>query len=176
MIVILLLGAVLVVLAVLGLWVRRVLRRLGLAEVERRTTVAWQQQQRERAQAVLAGRVAPAPEENVPVPLGTGEAAYYVAPAAELQQLDDGSFQRLAQGQIVVTNRAVYLVENDAVRRRQPIRQVERVDIPFGNVVTTVSFRDTLLREEERLHFEVGEPLVVAAHISRFTAFQLILN
>lgn len=155
---------------------RRIARRLQelrVAEADRRRRVAAHLDQRERARRVLAGEAEPLPA--APLALKAGERAHHLAPAASLAPEDDG-FRRQSRGQLLVTNRAVYFLAGGQVLQRIPVHNIERVDVPFANVVALVSFQDTLTREETRVWFEVAEPLILAAHVSRFTGFELILS
>lgn len=167
-------AAVLVVLAVGFLRLARQVQALRVAEAQRRQRLAAQTDQRERARRVLAGEAEPL--RDPPVALKEGEVAYYLVPAAVLTPEGDGGFRREARGRLLVTNRAVYFLHGDQVRDRVPVHAIERVDIPFGNVLALVSFQDTLHREETRTWFEVDEPLLMAAHVSRFTGFELVLS
>ena len=160
--------------ALAAVWLARQTRRLRVREAERRAAVTARAQERERARRVLEGDVQELADP--PVPLRDGERAYYLAPAAQLEPDEAGGFRRRARGEVLVTNRAVYFLAEGRVLLRQPVQEVERVDIPYSNVIALVSFRDTITRDEARLYFEVREPLVMAAHISRFTAFELILT
>lgn len=152
----------------------RRLQELRVEEAVRRSRAAAHADQRDRARRVLAGDAEPL--AAVPVPLREGERAFHLAEAAILTPEDDGGFRRDLRGHVMVTNRAIYFLEGREVRRRLPVHDVERVDVPYGNVVALVSFQDTLTREESRTWFEVAEPLILAAHVSRFTGFELILS
>jgi len=154
-------------------WAARRVRALQVAEAQRRRQEAAYQDQRERAQRVLAGQAPPL--ERVPVVLPAGESAYHLVDAAALSADGDG-FRREVRGRLLVTDRAVYFVTGGEVRDRYPVHAIERVEVPFANVAALVSFGDGLHREERRAWFEVAEPLVLAAHISRFAGFELILS
>ncbi|HEX6989769.1 MAG TPA: hypothetical protein VF282_09925 [Bacillota bacterium] len=165
-------AAAVLVMAVLGL--SRRIQAWRVEEAERRRRQAVHLDQRQRAGRVLAGDVEPLP--SAPVDLKDGEHAYYLTPAAELAAEDDGGFRRGARGRLLVTDRAVYFIDGAQVRRRLSVQDIERVDVPFSNVVALVSFRNTPGREEYRAYYEVAEPLLLAAHVSRFTGFELILS
>ena len=149
-------------------------QQIVLAERERHVYRVRRQLERERARSILEGRVEPLTDP--PLELAAGERAYYRTPASRLEPEGQGDFRRAARGELVVTNRGAYFLSDGQVLHRHRMAEIERIDVPFADVIALISFRDTLTRDEERTYYQVDEPLVAAAHISRFTAFELILD
>lgn len=145
-----------------------------MKEQERKARVARRQEERERAKEILTKDSLPA--ITVSIELKPGETAYYRTAASLLSDAGDGSFQRLSTGELYVTNFGAYYVEAGRVARFHRIQEIERIDIPYTDVIVFISFRDTLTRDEERVYYQLPEPLVTAAHLARYTAFELILD
>lgn len=140
----------------------------------RRAGRARREAERERARRVL--REGAAPLERAEVPLEVGERAYHQVRADLLEPEGGEGFRRLASGWLAVTDRAVVFRADDGRTRRIPWQEVERVDVPYADVLVLVSFADGVSRDEVRVHFRVGEPLVLAAHLARFAGFELMLE
>lgn len=164
------------ILAVAGFWrLYRHAQLVTLKEYERRSRVARRQNERERAKDILANGAPPL--TDVPIQLSRGEVAYYRTPASLLHAESDGGFRRAGRGDFLVTNHGAYFVEeNGKIARHHRVVEIERIEIPYIDVIALVSFRDTINRDEERTYYQVPEPLVAAAHLARFTAFELILD
>lgn len=140
----------------------------------RRAVAARREEERDRARQVLAGPLHPLPEPGIP--LQPGERAYYRTVASPLEPEPDGGFRRRGYGELWVTDRAVVYRSRGGELVRTPIQEVERVDIPYLDVIALVTFRDTVTRDEVRAYYQVPEPLVLAAHVARWAGFELILE
>lgn len=139
----------------------------------RRAERARREAERARARRVLEGGVEPLP--RVEVPLAAGERAFYQVRADLIEPEGGERFRRVASGWLAVTERAVVFRGDDGRVRRIPLQEVERVDVPYADVLALVSFADTITRDETRVYVRVAEPLVLAAHLARLAGFELML-
>lgn len=147
---------------------------MTLREQQRQAQMERRRQERDRAKRILSGDVSPLAE--VPIHLAEKELAYYRTTASTLSPLADGGFRRLDSGELVITNQGAYFVQGSQILRRHRFQEIERIDIPYIDVIVLITFRNTIDRDEERTYYQVNEPLVAAAHLARYTSFELILD
>lgn len=149
-------------------------QRIVLEERMRKELKARREREREAARAVLAHT--PVPLSDVPFSLMQGEQAFFRTPASHLLREADGGFRRLRSGELWVTSRRLVFTDADRnIALRLPMAEIERVDVPFVDVIAFVTFRDTLNRDDMTYFFNVDAPLVCAAHVSRHSFFELML-
>lgn len=165
----------LLVVGVLALFIRRGGGNFIKRERERLMMQQRRLKEREAAQKVLAGEAKPLAAPP-PVELTATEQAYFAAPASLVEQ-DGGEdeFVRRSEGLLVVTDEAfIYQPEKGAAVRLEA-DNIGRVDIPLADVLEVVTFTETFARDEQIAYYHMDQPLLAAAHISRFAGFQLVL-
>lgn len=166
--------AVLALVGLAALWLGWRLAQGVRRERERRLLRALRARERDEARRVLAEGAPPL--EAPGLDLAPGEHAYHRASAWSLEPEPDGGFRRRERGELVVTDRALIFRTAAGRVERTPMPEVERVDIPFVDVIAFVTFADTIAREERRAHYQVERPLLLAAHVARFAGFELLLE
>jgi len=132
--------------------------------------------EREAARRILSGQVTPL--LATAVDLHPGEQAYFQAAASHLVPVNEveDEFQRRSRGTMVITDQALVYAAMDGGHTRLSMDSIGRIDLPLADILTVVTFADTFTRDEEFWYFQLEQPLLAAAHLSRFAGFQLVLG